>query len=166
MYFQACGTRLAPMTTPLRELKMNITETTRHAIAIAEAYCQRQTGFSDGAGLTFEVKPQEELLSEWRLAHRGFPVHYRAMEVVIKRNGEAQIVLKITLVRPPSSYIWQSAMIECYIVGWVSGSHQYSARYVERQWKLHEVVRFATAEPCGHFKFEYHWLESRTSYGA
>ena len=142
---------------------MNISDTNRHAIAIAEAFCRMErTPAPAGSRMytSFEVEPKSEVLYGRETISPAYNVSYRTIEVTIVRKGTARVVLEITLLKQ-GEWMWEWAMIECYVVGWVSGSLQYLARNTEQQWTIRELDRFAQAESCGHFDFDYDWCETR-----
>ncbi len=145
---------------------MNISETNRHAIAIAEACC-RAIGlakiydtYAGGGSIAFNVTPLTEILDGRETIASDYPILYRAIGVVISVHGEIRAILRVTLMRPREGR-WQSAMIEHYAVGWVAGSYQYWARYLDNVWQVRELDRFAQAPSCGHFEFDYDWCEVR-----
>lgn len=121
---------------------MNISETTRHAIALTELVL-RDSINPTRHSLSFEVTPQTEVEECKDLAPNWRGYEYRIIEVVVKERGEAITSLDITLLRSAKGYEWQIAMIEQWLMGWVSGSYCYRATLSGALWDVRRVRRIA-----------------------
>lgn len=117
-------------------VQMNLTETTRHAVAITEQVIQ--TALVESPGRNFHVKPITDIV-----VGTGFDGSYRIFELEVSSDGEVEAVVEVILVRSLRSSEWRWAIAECHIIGWVSGTYNYRAANNMGTWQVRKACRIA-----------------------
>lgn len=131
---------------PLTGVEMNLSKTTRQAIAVTEALLRDLFlySFSD---YTYEIKPVGEPGKGSDFSrNRAYQVCYRNFEVKIRRDGDPVAFVEITLIesfRP--EYGWQT-MVDFTDSHSLCGSETFAGKLREGVWKLRSTHRIAYSD--------------------
>lgn len=120
---------------------MEITETTRHAVAITEAVCADL--LPSFKGISFDVKPVTDVLYGQQQISDVYNTDFRVFDIKIKNRGKLVAVLDLVLMRDGLSQTWQTAIVEFRFTGGFTASYNFRAGYTEGRWALRKMRRFA-----------------------